>query len=646
MRRVLAFLGFGTLLGAAALYFAAGRDAAVDASPPQTRAVDPAAQPGAAPRASSTATLHTRLVAAIGGAFGEREREAVDAIAAGASAAELAELARLVAGLPNLPGRGYALEALLRRYVRLDPPAAVALAGDLRAANDLLTALHLAWADVDSGAALLAAGARGEPVFSNVAMAILGLQGALHEAALLPDKRRIEATARIAAIAVREDPYEALAQAVEIVSDDARAAYIAAVFRDWAIRDPEAMLRYTLDLGPSAQRVALEAGGIEAFAQLDTFRALEIVGQLDGSGSTGARTMALLDIAREQPLAVVRLAESMPPGRARDQVLGIAAVGYAELDPEGALAWVQSLDPPVPGMFASVLAAMARRDPSRLIDVLVSGVGVGPQNERWRLMEALVSSDAATAAQIASVASRLSAADRRNELTALSNAWARARPTELLDWLAASGERASAQVYAQAAESLGRTDPAAAAAYLQRVPQDMRATWIAAAAEGYARADAPAAARWVERYAGEEGYDTAVAGVAASTALRDPRAAARVLDRLDLAAGGPGVDAARLIAAQWLRRDARAARDWALDLPQGAARDAALGPLVSGAAVDSGVANPELLAAFSSDAAAQRALRDAVAALAVRDAGAARRLADHITDPALRREAERALDRP
>jgi hypothetical protein len=351
--------------------------------------------------------------------------------------------------------------------------------------------------------------------------------------------------------------------------------------------------------------------------------------------------------AREDPFAVMRYADSLPPGATRDQVLGIAAAGYAELDPEAALAWVQGLQPPMPGLLTTVMTGLARRSPERAIEILSAGTSeTGPVYNSWQLMNALVSNDAVSAAHVAGLADRLAGAGRRNDLQSLASAWARERPRELLDWLLARGERAPAAVYSSAAAALGRTDPGAAAVYLQRIPQDLRPTWIKAAAEGYANADPPGAARWVEQYEGEEGYDEAVAAIARSAARRDPRAAARVLDRLDLETGGPAVAAARAIAAQWARHDARAARDWALDLPAGAPRDAALGPVLGAAAVESGRADRELLAAFSDDAAAQRSLRDAVSALAVRDPAAARRLADDITDPALRQEAERAIDRP
>ena len=88
----------------------------------------------------------------------------------------------------------------------------------------------------------------------------------------------------------------------------------------------------------------------------------------------------------------------------------------------------------------------------------------------------------------------------------------------------------------------------------------------------------------------------------------------------------------------------RAARNWTVGLPVGAARDAALVQIV-GATTGTAAAEPALLEAYSSPAAQQRAVSDAVRIVASRDADAARQLADqYLTDRGLRRAAERFIE--
>ncbi|HET7131068.1 MAG TPA: hypothetical protein VFJ95_02415, partial [Gammaproteobacteria bacterium] len=394
-------------------------------------------------------------------------------------------------------------------------------------------------------------------------------------------------------------------------------------------------------LDADAQRAVLETAGFEAFAQLPPEQVMAILDRLPNDVAQEVRQIELLGMARKDPLAAIRYAEGLPPGAERTRALELAARGYASADPEAALAWAQTLQPPNPAVVASVLAGFARVAPDRAIDLLLAAES---PSQRSSLATALVTGGLLDADHVDALLRRWPASRGRHaEVLRLADAWARRDPTHAVDWLLANGER-SADAYAAAAEALGRRDPAAAGAYLDRIPSELRATWIKAAAVGYSGADPAGAKTWLARYADESGYDDAMAMVAQRTARSDPRAAAALLGGIDVATNQEAPAAAFTIARYWSERDAPAARAWALRLPRGGARDQALSALLRGRLAAGGEPESSLLGAFSTDAARQHAVTDAIVALGQRDPAAARALADrYVTEPAERRNLERFI---
>jgi len=356
-------------------------------------------------------------------------------------------------------------------------------------------------------------------------------------------------------------------------------------------------------------------------------------------------------------------------------MLSAVAVSYGREDPEAALAWARSLSPPSPNVVANVLAGLARVNPDRAIDLLFETMDATNQRSAGPLM-ALVANGALSAAHMGRVADRLLATPSRGrELQMLTQQWAQRQPHDAIRWLLAKDSAAPRTALGQAAIQLGRTDPAAAIGYVDRVPPELRATWISSVADGYAQNDARAAASWIAPYRGQPGYDAAVAAIAARTAPGDPSAAARLFDSVNVAEAPDAAQSAQRIAAAWARQDQRAAagwaaaiaddgartaavgavagqwaaqdalgaRGWALGLPPGEARDTAL-TQVLGATTTSAI-DYALLDGFSNAEARQRAVSDAVRMIAPRDAAAARQLADrYLTDAGARRSADRFIE--
>jgi hypothetical protein len=383
------------------------------------------------------------------------------------------------------------------------------------------------------------------------------------------------------------------------------------------------------------------------------------------------RNAAVMSLARDDPLAALSIAAALPAGIERDGTLRMIATAYGRADPTGAIAWAQASGKPE--LLAQVVAGVARVDPERAFDLVVTL----PAGEQSRLMQQLVANSSLGSAHTAALADRVLAhSPRGRALQTLASMWARRAPADALPWLLAHADSVPQDAISQAGLNLARTDPPTAIGYLDRVPPEMRAHWLSAVADGYAQTDPRAASRWIAQYRGERGYDAAVAAVAARTARQDPAAAAQLLGSIDQSQAPDAVGSARTIAmswaqqdaaaaaawarglsgeaaggavsavaSQWAERDAPAARNWVMSLPPDAARDAALVQLV-GATAGTAMADSGLLDAFSSPAARERGIGEAASIVAARDTEVALRLVDeYITDPGRRETAQRLIER-
>jgi hypothetical protein len=705
MQRAALLFTLGLLAGAIAMYWH-GRDLGSPAPIAlHAEADDAAVDDAASVDVDSGGAVD--FLALVTGSISVAERAALLRLAAQADRATLQSLAAQVAALPALPGRALALEVLLARYAELDAPAAARFAREIDAPDAALEPLFSTWAQRDPSAALRALGDFDPRTAMTLAVVVLEVLGnddlglarvvgavpqidadrlraagaiakadrdpeaALADVALVAPSKRAQAVSKIMAAWVERDIYGALAH-LDLMTDDAfRGEVRNALLREWAAVDPDATLRYMLELDPDAQREAL-AAGMQVFALIDPERALAAAATVPGELGTMIRRGALMGLARDDPLAALRHAETLPANE-RSQLFNLVATSYARTDLEAALAWAQNLTPSVPGVLGNVLAELARVDVARALDL----VAQLPANDQQRMFQQLVMTNALRAEAMVQVADRMLAAGNRPQmLQMVTSLWAQRQPEDALRWWFANSGRAPRAMLPQAGMRLGQTDPNAAIGYLDRVPSAQRATWLSAVAAGYAQRDPAGAARWVGEHRGEDGYEAAVAAVAGQSASNDPIAAAGLLDSIEWSRAPDAANAARAVAAAWARREPRAAaswvaalgnddaktaataalsgawarrdlagaRGWAMELPASPARDAAI-VQVLGAATGTTL-DPGLLDAFSSTAARDRGLSQAVSMIAQRDSDAAHAIADrYITDPTARQQAERFLAR-
>jgi len=691
----------GALSGAAVMYVASGRDDAPAAPSASLKSSAESSQPASAGPALRPVDFLTLVT----GSIDVAERAALFRLAAEADRRTLEALAAQVAALPDIEGRRLALEALFTRYAELDAPAAAAFARTLDLPVAALKPLYVTWARRDARGALAGLGELAAREAMTLGVALLdvlgnddlGIARILSAAPHLdPDGFRVEAAAakaaqdpqaalaallelpaekaaaafeRLAVLFVERDVHGAIAAIDAIADDNRRNQLRAAVMRAWARLDPDALVDYIVDLDPQARGEALGVGGLQAFALVDPKLALRAADEIPGEAGLMMRSAALMSLAREDPLAALNFVETLPAGVERDRMLHTIAESYGEADPAAALAWAQGLG--IPGVLQQAVFGIARVDAARAIDLVFTL----PTANRENLLRLLVANNRLDAAQTAALADRvLAEAPRSRAVQTLANMWAQRAPADALPWLLAHSDSAASNAIPLAGSSLARRDPAAATAYLDRVPAELRAAWLSAVADGYAQNDPRAAASWIAQYSGERGYDAAAAAVAARMSRQDPAAAARLFASVDPAlapdaaanartigsalarqdpiaaaswarelpaATAPG--ATSVVAGAWVVRDAPAARNWVMSLPANEARDAALVQIV-GATAGTTAADASLLDAFSSPAAQQRGIAEAARFVATRDSDVARELVNrYVTDPEVRRSAERFI---
>lgn len=478
---------------------------------------------------------------------------------------------------------------------------------------------------------------------------------------------------------VQRDPQAALEEALRIAETDQRPGPLFGVLADWGAIDREAALKAALELAAARgeprglayiQNALRSADVAEAQA---LFRDAE---RFPPEQVTQLRHVALRMMSTQDPALAARELENVQSREARAQLARIMADDYAGHDAYAGLEWARGLEPPVAGLEATMLAAIARSDPYRALDLAAQSKDpAGIRRTMQRIVDAALDSSAADVARLADAALRATgAAGDSRVIQGVMSAWAEREPRAALDWLLARAGPVPTELFTSTAAAVGRRNADLAVAYANRVPPDLRDDWLASTAQSYARANPQAAAAWVGTLRGDAEYARAASTVAMHLAAVDAPAAARLLETAGFEPGGVR-GALRTVANEWARKDPAAAAQWSTRLPE-AARDEALSGVVDrwlqddfatarswvtrsargasrdrllamtmNAAAAQGTVDGALLSEFDSEIARSLALRGAIAVVAQRDEWAARdALNRYVTDTALRAELDQMLD--
>jgi hypothetical protein len=196
-------------------------------------------------------------------------------------------------------------------------------------------------------------------------------------------------------------------------------------------------------------------------------------------------------------------------------------------------------------------------------------------------------------------------------LQQLTASWARRDPDRFFDWFQGHSGSLDQPLVASIASAYAASDIQSALAMIDRLPQNMKSTWVEQLAGPYAARDPQAALTWIQQFQGQPFYEAAHSQAIVQLANSDPDLAATMLNDLSpalrsatapriaqtLSARDPeaaadwaysltepavAADAVSNVVAGWIRRDLQSARSWVLDLERGEVRDDALMALISG----------------------------------------------------------------
>lgn len=697
-RALLALIG-GALAGAAATYFAVGshvgspRDLVGADSPPAAgksstrREASPSAvtaERAALYREAADADVAalTKLISAAAALPPSRQRTSKLAVLL-ARYVEL-DAERAVTAARELGMDTETLAALYAQWATQDPASAVVALGDIEnpaAATAIGLAMLPALGDDEYAlqqvlAALPRAAEQDFRIGAIAELAASDPAAALDQALDLDDVGAGGlALERVGAAWGRRDPRAALAAAAAVGDGDLRLPFQNAVLRAWAQVDSNGLLDYVLGLDSETQQRLGVMTGMMDVARLDPERMLAVSRRLPVALRGSLERTALETLARQDPEAALARSRTMA-AQLQQSTRQVIARAYGKKDPDAALAWARASGER--DALVGVLAGIAVKDANRALDEATS---LPTQDRQGALLQIVSGATTDRDADLAALAERLLALDDERvtspSMSQLVNTWQARSPERSLEWVLANAARVPPVAFQSAARFLTLDDPAAAEQRLAQIPAEGRTAWLQGMAQAYVQNDPAAGAAWVERFRGDPAFPVAAGAIAQGLARSDAPAAAALLDSIGQR-GGPAAQTMAFAfnsvanswartnpaaAAEWARSfgademgaqtlstvsqiwsgtDYAAARAWTLRLPSGAARDAALRPLLvtGGNNVDT-----SLLASFSADATRQQAVMQAAMQIVGRDPKEARALVDrYVTRPDLREQANRNLD--
>ena len=571
------------------------------------------------------------------------------------------------------------------------------------------------WAENDAESALGAVAAIAtvetrHAVAMTVVEALGGDEGAIERvAAELPEYERADFFGKALAQLSRDDPESAIDAALRLVDGAARNGAAQRIGVSWVRDNPIAAFDHAAVLPPELQDAYLTAVASE-WARLDTDGFLEFA----ATQSTLDRLLGGLSLAlASSPAGVFEIAVSSPPinlgtmgpldaaalsalaerdideaierveelaGGPRQQRLWVAiAEVYGRKNPEEALAWARSLDPPVPLAEVMAGAGMAIVDLEKAIQTL-RGItlpeGLAPSAINSLIAEAIakvVTSDSSYEA----IASAL-LPERDDPLTAsilrsLTAQWVANDPDRVFTWMLENISSVDAAFAGVLAEQLATRDARNAAALAISLPIELQREWRDEVAVPFARQDPRGAADWVMQYRNEPDYGRLIQEVVTISAATDPFSAARLVASapegfetvaaINVAGAWAAEDlrgaanwavglshpasresAVAIAASSWAARDPDEAQAWALTLPRGATRDLALA-VVLRELLYADLPAGRIANSFDSADVREQLISDTVSAMARSDPDRAQNILDEwMVNETLREQGQEAID--
>lgn len=490
---------------------------------------------------------------------------------------------------------------------------------------------------------------------------------------------------RLAGLAVGNDAAAAFALSASIDDLVLRRMFEMSLMSAWAEQDPNAVFQWLETADPVALQASATA--FQSLARNDAERLLAIVDDLPPMLRNAARSAYLQVLVERDPVAAIAELDFMAAGQEREQMMQTVAQAYAQQDPDSALAWVRTLSPPSQSAMQAVLRGIALVDVDRAIDVFVEMLdeqGSAPFSDptsltgslSFSMMLSTLSSNGANVSRLTDKLLESNDPRMQSILSSTLASWSSRDMDAALSWTLANAAELDRVVFDRLGRRLAETDLDRAMTTLEQLGPTQRQAWMDGMVSQMARTDLDRAVQFVDGYRGQPGYDSAVGRLVQEMARSDPERAARKLSEVGSSADTMSaafmiarewsntdpLSAARwalseisdeqtqanalsTITSTWAQRDSAAAERWLFGLASGPERDAAANGLVQ-AAAQAGEFEPRYLEAYSSDEASQKGAMNAIITIGRTDPARADDLMNaHLTDPALRRQAEEAIAR-
>lgn len=482
--------------------------------------------------------------------------------------------------------------------------------------------------------------------------------------ALRTSAARQLALPRIARAAAATDTASALGRAALIGDRGLRHLYLGSVASVWAESDAASALAWLESTVPAQLAAQAAAKPLQAIAASDSRLLLERIDELAPALQPIAREAAILNLATSDTNAAIAVLDALPAGRQRHELEAAVAEIFARADPAAAVAWALTR-PDARTAVEGALFGAARVDYDLAVELALETLDTIPINSIYSLQE----SGGGDFADFVDRLFTADLENRESLMQQTLTYWPQADAKAALEWVSRNPESLNSIALYRLTLDGGREQPELAIAILDQVPAELRGPWLAGIAAGMAEADADRALAFVEQHRGEAGYADALGGIVDSMAESDPAAAAALVERSGARAAGrvawawaqrdpdaasawvadldnteQRLDGVVNLASNWSRIDHEAAIDWLLELPPDQARDFGLQSAVQTATSRTGRLDPQLLEEIGDELIRGRTAVNALVVLARSDDEQARRLIDeHIDDPALRQQALRQI---
>ncbi len=401
----------------------------------------------------------------------------------------------------------------------------------------------------------------------------------------------------------RSAPEDAWHETMRIADPQARRALLGVVIPAWAAQQPEKAFASVAELPAGWERQEQLRSVSMEIARRDPLLAFDLLSSIGLADPDTYRTVIVEEWSRHDPATAAQWVGRLNM-RLHAELAYRVADAYVGQHPQEALDWALGISQSSERrLWAYMLGQMAVYEPREALRIALAADNPAQRNTALaRVLPMIATTDPGLAM---SMLDKVPAGNtRRQVIGQIAVRLAQSSPARAVDWV--TSLQGSAGIWNSISDVIAWRDPDAAAELLDRVPQEVRTTWITNVASAYAQSDPAKAVQWVRKFENDAGYLGIVREVTDNVSASDPESALDMLERLvdgkqreqilasnlrmvasrapelavrladDLTDKSLRSQALGNVARAWVESDPAAARKWAVSLPAGSARDHAL----------------------------------------------------------------------